>query len=367
MKIKQPSLIIDKEKCLENIRVMASKAKINNVNFRPHFKTHQSAIIGHWFREYNVRAISVSSVNMARYFSDNGWHDITIAFPLNPLEINEINEIAKNISLNILVASDDGIQEYFTRIKVHIGIYIEIDDGYHRSGIPFDQTQKIDKILSKITTYPFLKFKGFLVHSGKTYTAKSKKEIIGICNNTIKILKELKQKYSHHSDIINLSIGDTPSCSLKDKFEEIDEIRPGNFIFYDTMQYYLGSCKLNQIAVALACPVIARYPERNELVIYGGAVHLSKDNITDNNGNNIFGLAVQFDNNKWSEPMEDTWVSSLSQEHGIIRTTSELLKGFKVGDIIGILPVHSCLTANLQPYYLTTEMEVIPKMRKGII
>ena len=33
--------------------------------------------------------------------------------------------------------------------------------------------------------------------------------------------------------------------------------------------------------MVIACPVVALHPERKEVIIYGGAVHLSKDNYTD--------------------------------------------------------------------------------------
>ena len=63
-----------------------------------------------------------------------------------------------------------------------------------------------------------------------------------------------------------------------------DEIRPGNFAYYDVMQYHIGSCNMDNIAVAVACPVVAVHPQKNELVIYGGAIHLSKEFIAaDNN------------------------------------------------------------------------------------
>jgi len=364
--IKQPTLIIDKEKCLENINFLSDKAKKNKIKFRPHFKTHQSAIIGQWFREYGVNAITVSSVQMAKYFASHGWNDITIAFPLNPLEINEINQLAQKNTINLLVSSDENIQETFLQLKYPTGIYIEIDDGYHRSGLQLGQIHEIENIINRIVSSTLLGFKGFLVHSGNTYHAKSREEIIRISDHTIKKLVKLKHTFSGAFDVIELSIGDTPSCSLKDSFDGIDEIRPGNFIFYDIMQLKLGTCMADQIAVVLACPVLAKYPERNELVVYGGAVHLSKESILDHNGYISFGQVIQFIDNKWGESLKNTWVSSLSQEHGIIKTTSEMINQINIGDIVGILPVHSCLTADLQPHYLTTEMEVIPKMTKEI-
>jgi D-serine deaminase-like pyridoxal phosphate-dependent protein len=148
---------------------------------------------------------------------------------------------------------------------------------------------------------------------------------------------------------VEISIGDTPTCSVVDEFYRIHEVRCGNFVFYDVMQLFLGSCKEEDISAAVACPVIARYPRRNEIAVFGGAVHLSKDYVTGEKGQKIYGLpALPAKNGTgWGPVIKDTYVSSVSQEHGIIKTTREFLRQVKVGDILMILPVHSCLTANL--------------------
>jgi D-serine deaminase-like pyridoxal phosphate-dependent protein len=126
-----------------------------------------------------------------------------------------------------------------------------------------------------------------------------------------------------------------------------DEIRPGNFVFYDVMQYHIGSCLLDDIAVAVSCPVVSVYRDRNEIIIYGGAVHLSKEFIEADNGFKLFGYVVKFTKNGWSSPLPGTYVSSLSQEHGTVKMPEKFISKFKPGDVLGILPVHSCLTANL--------------------
>ena len=105
----KPTLLLDKGKALQNINCMADKAKRNSIRFRPHFKTHQSAQIGEWFREFGVNAITVSSVEMAMYFAQHGWKDITIAFPVNILEIDNINKLASSIQLNLLVESEQTV------------------------------------------------------------------------------------------------------------------------------------------------------------------------------------------------------------------------------------------------------------------
>ena len=57
-----PLLWIDEQKARGNIERMLAVAAQNNVQFRPHFKTHQSIAVGNWFRDYSVDRITVSSV-----------------------------------------------------------------------------------------------------------------------------------------------------------------------------------------------------------------------------------------------------------------------------------------------------------------
>ena len=355
MNITKPTLILDKEKCLRNIEKMVSKAENNNLTLRPHFKTHQSLIIGDWFKMFGINSITVSSIIMAKYFAENGWNDITVAFPVNIREIAEINKLAQKIKLNILITSDTIIPFLNDNLKSPVGVFIKIDTGYHRAGIAIEETEAIDNLINKIELSTVLSFKGFLTHDGHTYHAKSVEEINDIHNLTINKFSKLKKRYINKYKNLITSIGDTPACSISNNFTDIDEIRPGNFVFYDFMQANLGSCSTNEIAVALACPVVDINAKRNEIVIYGGGVHLSKEFIIDLNNNKNFGLIVEFSNNGWSEPVNDTYVYSLSQEHGIIKTTDNFLRKIKIGDIVGILPVHSCLTANLMKSYITFE------------
>lgn len=271
MNIKVPTPIIDKNKCIANILTMTAKARNNHVIFRPHFKTHQSAEIGKWFRNEGVNAITVSSVSMAAYFATHGWNDITIAITANILEIEGINRLARKIKLNLVVDHTDTLKALTDKITQPTGIFIKIDAGYHRTGIKHDDFRSIDELTNILKPSSLLKFRGFLTHGGNTYAASSKKEIRNIFNESTKKMLRLKNRYvSDFNDII-ISAGDTPSCSIINNFKDIDEIRPGNFIFYDAMQYLNGICNKDQIAFSLACPVISKNDERHEIVIYGGA------------------------------------------------------------------------------------------------
>lgn len=335
---------------------MAAKAKASGVNYRPHFKTHFSKEIGDWYREQGVKCITVSSIDMAVIFAGHGWNDITIAFPVNILQIDVLKLLAKQTKLGLVVESQAAVDVINSEIEEPVDVYIKIDTGYHRVGIWHENTEQI-KALGESIAKPHA-FKGLLAHFGHTYAESSKAGIEKIYNYGVQALNILRDNLDN--DLL-ISIGDTPSCSVMDKFENVDEVRPGNLVFYDLMQKEIGSCGYEDIAVCLAAPVIAVYPDRSEVVVHGGAVHLSKDRLDDGEGV-YFGKVVLLEEKGWSAPLDGYRVKGLSQEHGKITVLKDQISKIKIGDVLGILPVHSCLTANLMKEYMTLRGEKIGTM-----
>lgn len=360
--ITKPTLLLDKNKCLRNISRMAEKARVNNLRFRPHFKTHQSREIGKWFRNYGVDSITVSSLSMAAYFAADGWNDITVAFPVNVIEYELINKLAATIRLNLLVESPAVVRMLRDRVTHPIGLFIEIDTGYHRTGVGPSDQNVLDAILGEIGHSKNFSFCGFLTHAGNSYKARSRKEIERIHTDSVAIMLSLKERYQKAYPELVVSVGDTPTCSVMDDFEGVNEMRPGNFVFYDVTQTVIGSCSLNEVAVCMACPVVSKHPRRSELVVYGGSVHFSKDSITEG-GAVIFGKAVKLTETGWDTQPTTLVVKSLSQEHGILHGSSAALDGIKEGDVLGILPIHACLTADCMGAYLTTEGMPVTRFR----
>lgn len=341
----KPALLIDEQKCRQNIQVMADKAKRHDLIFRPHFKTHQSLKVGRWFKEYGVSQITVSSVTMAEYFAPE-WKDITIAFPVNVLEIDAINKLAKEINLNILVESVEAAKFLVDNLLHDLTIFLKVDVGSHRTGIDPDNKELISNILAIISASDKMNFEGFLAHAGHTYKCKKREDIIAIHEECLAVMNELKSQYKDQFPNLITSLGDTPSCSVANNFDDLVEIRPGNFVYYDLMQHQIGSCVIDQIAVAVSCPIVAIHKERSEIVIYGGGVHFSKDRLKDD-GIIIYGRVVEKIDQKWGDIIEDAYIKSLSQEHGVVHVPTALIDNYKIGDTLLILPVHSCMTADL--------------------
>jgi D-serine deaminase-like pyridoxal phosphate-dependent protein len=346
--VTQPTLMIHTATVRANIQAMADRMAAQGLRLRPHFKTHQSQAIGEWFRNVGVDRITVSSIEMAQYFADSGWQDITIAFPINVRAIAAINALARRIGLGVLISDAAAIASLAAELTADVHAWVEIDTGDGRSGLGWDRPAEIAAVAAAIDQAPHMQFVGLLGHAGYTYRSQGAAEVHAAHGRDIERLRHAAEGLRQQRRVPFLvSTGDTPGCSLGHDFAGADEVRPGNFVFYDIQQQQIGSCEFNQIGVALAAPVVAVYPERSEVVVHAGGVHLAKDFIHDAALGNLYGRIALPHKTGWSAPVEGCYIRSISQEHGIARLNAALMAQVRVGDLLAILPVHSCMTADL--------------------
>ncbi|MCP4547190.1 MAG: alanine racemase [bacterium] len=368
--IDRPTLLLDEARVRANIDFMIEKARTTGVSLRPHFKTHQSAEIGEWFRERGVKAITVSSTGMAEYFADHGWRDITIAFPANIRELKRLDALAARIDLGLLIDSEQALGGLKAGLRNRVAIWIKVDVGYGRVGLPWGSQERIADLAVAVEKESRFTFRGLLTHSGHSYRADSPAAIRKIHAESVFRMSSVREVVlGRRVESCLLSIGDTPTCSLAESFPGLDEIRPGNFVFYDLSQLALGTCVEDDVAVAVACPIVGVYPapgsgdEPGRLVIYGGAVHLAKEYITDTRGREVFGYLLESGGGGLGRIRRDLPLVSLSQEHGVVELPAGSAAGLRIGSLVFVCPVHSCLTGDLYKEYITLDGRCIPRLR----
>jgi hypothetical protein len=138
---------------------------------------------------------------------------------------------------------------------------------------------------------------GFYIHPGHTYYGK---DISKIHQESQDALAQMKANYLERYPNLVTRLGDTPGCAMIEDFGEVDELGPGNFVFFDLMQVQLGSCAKEDIAVCLAVPVVDIQRERKEILVHGGGVHLAKDVLLGADGSKNFGEIVLLNENGWN-------------------------------------------------------------------
>ena len=354
--IASPTLLIDEKITRANLKKMADKAQELGKKLVPHWKTAQSRIVGNWAKDCGIREVTASSISLAEYLCGQGWDSIHIAFPFNIREIPRLNRLAAKQGISVQVVNVATAKALAEGLTEKVEFFVELDAGYGRTGIQATQEAELEAILTHANGSEFLKFKGFYIHPGHTYYGKDTHKIH---LESQEALAKMKAKYLNRYPNLVTRLGDTPGCAVRSEFGEVDELGPGNFVFFDLMQVQLGSCTKEDIAVCLAVPVVDIRKDRKEILIHGGGVHLAKDVLINEDGSKNFGEIVMLHEKGWSIPSHRSFVKSISQEHGIIQASDELLASVQVGDLLGILPVHSCMTADCMGSYLSLDGQVV--------
>lgn len=361
--ITHPTLLLDEAICKRNIANMVAHARASGVRLRPHFKTHQSAKVGEWIRAEGITSIAASSLRMAAYFADAGWDDVLVAFPANWREIDLINELAGRIRLGLIAESRETVRFLGSHLQHPVDIWLDVDTGYHRTGIDWQANDEAVGLAQQISASPMMRLRGMLTHSGQSYKSHNHAEIKAVYDESVTRFNSLRDHLAAAGYTgLEVSLGDTPSCVTVQDLSAVEEVRPGNFVYFDWMQVNISTCTADEVAVALACPVVTKNAERSQIVVYGGGVHLSKDCFVDVKGRTTYGAVCLPTDSGWGEPLENTYVIGVSQEHGVLQVAPEDFDRIQIGGLVCILPSHSCMTADLMKTVVTLNGEELPML-----
>ena len=346
-----PSLILDLARVRRNAERMAMKAKRLGVRLRPHIKTHKCIEAARLQTAGHDGAITVSTLEEARAFAANGFDDITYAVPIERGKFAAAFALMqRGVRLGLLTDDFATVGELDIaagNAGVRPGVFVKIDCGTHRVGVepPSEAAIMIPRLISDAK---HLEFAGILTHAGHSYDVGTKEDILTVAHHERDVMVEHAEKLRGLGiDVPTVSIGSTPTMSLVDDLAGIDEIRPGNYIFYDNFQATLGSCSFEDTALTVLAAVI--HVSDGKFVVDAGGIAMSKDRgpvgLDPSCG---YGRVLDVDGSDTGMRL-----TSLSQEHGVIENNENL--SFKVGDRLRILANHSCMTAAQHTHYNVLE------------
>ena len=331
-----PVLVVVEERVRANIARMAARAAAAGVRLRPHAKTHQSLTVARWCREAGVGALTVSSLDMAAAFAADGWDDLTVAVPFNPREAGAARELAASVRLGLLADHPD-----VAAVAAACGarVWLKIDVGYGRAGVRWDDAPVLAALARAV---PAPGPAGILTHAGQAYAAVGRAGILAVHDAQLERMAAARDVVAAAvGRPVEVSIGDTPTCRTADVFTGVDELRPGNFVYFDRMQFDAGVCAEDELAAFVLCPVVGVHDGGRRLVLHAGAVHLSKERLAGR-----YGCLVDCGDAGPGRLRVDLPLTALSQEHAVVDAGGDGA-ALRPGDGVLVAPVHSCLAADL--------------------
>ena len=346
--IATPAFLLDRATVLRNCTRMRDKARASGVAFRPHVKTHKSVEVGRMQHDGSTGPITVSTLAEAEAFAEAGFHDITYAVPIAPsrVKLDRAASLAARVErLSLLVDSDAALRA----LEEHaftFDVFLKVDCGYHRAGVDPDSPDSVRLALA-LAGSERVRFQGLLTHAGHSYNARDVAEIRLIAGEESGVLTRFRALLASEGvpeAHTRRSVGSTPTASVVERFDECDEVRPGNYVFFDAFQATIGSCAIEDCAVSVLTTVIGSYPDRHSIIVDAGALALSKDAGPEHIDRSCgYGLVCD----AALQPLPGARIIALSQEHGKIAVKTHI----PVGTRLRIVPNHSCLTAAMFDSY----------------
>lgn len=350
--LETPALLLHLDVVERNLTHMAERARQLGIALRPHAKTHKCVELGKRQLAHGAVGLTVATLAEAEAFAGAGIRDLTWAFPIDPTHIAHARRIGTGATFRVVT---DDLETARALAGSGLHVWLKVDCGYHRAGVDPESTYAMD-VARELAREDGLVFDGILSHSGHAYRTHGKAEAAQVAEQERMVMVRFAQRLRLAGVALrDISVGSTPAMAAVTDLTGVTEARPGNYIFYDRTMVLIGCCEPGDVGVTVLASVISHQPGASHFVTDAGALALSKDlGPSHLDGPQLFG-AVR------GHP--ELTVSSLSQEHGLVRGPSDALDGkFRVGEQVEIVPNHSCLTvAHFDHYHVMRDGAVIDR------
>jgi len=355
-----PALVIDLPAVERNVAKMAAYCRQHNLKLRPHSKTHKLRSMGALQMKHGAAGLTCAKVGEIEVMGDV-CDDLLLAYPI--VDEHRCNRLAKIAgSKTIRVAVDnavaiDAIGEAASRAGTSVGILVDLDVGFHRTGVqsPHDAV----KLAEHVMRHKSLRLDGLFCFPGhiNQYPEHQPEHLAKVAE----ILQGAIDVFDHHG--LNRHIvsgGNSPSAMNAHLVPQYTEVRPGTYIYQDWNQAYGRYCTLEDCAARFVCTVVSD-AVHGKVVLDSGSKTLSSDRLGKDLEKGGFGHIVEYPHAR---------IVRLSEEHGEVDLANSPERP-KVGERVHVIPNHVCVAVNLQNNvwlkHANGELQQVPVDARGLI
>ena len=362
-----PALLVDRPRLTANLDAMAARAEAQGVALRPHVKTHKCPEIARLQAERGARGITVATVLEAEAFAKAGFDDVRMATPpVGPQKAERLAAVAqRGVRVSFTADSLEGVrqaQAAFLEAGQTAGVLIEVDTGYGRCGVGWDDPEGLARVADAVNGASALELLGLLSHGGHAYAAPAagqtrddaRREVMDAERDRVLEAAAGLVGAGRLRPDPELSVGSTPGVTVFTNREvavgnaerplTITEVRPGTYVFFDAGQVALGAARLQDCALVCVGTVVSqrRFDDGTERTVTdAGKKALTADRRA---GSQTFGTVLYSPRTMIAHP--HAMVTALSEEHGWVDTPGGSI--WDVGDPVFVVPNHACVAVATQ-------------------
>lgn len=329
-----PYLAIDLQRLDENIQHFHSSIKAP-VQLRSHIKTHKSPQVAKRQLAAGACGIAAAKISEAAVFVDAGCDDVVIAYPIfGASKWRAAAELASRCERFVVHVENApaivGLSEAAGDADTKIGVRIEIDSGFHRTGVDLGGAKELAKLVESL---PNLYFDGITTHRSAFFPGAVGRDPyqLGVEEGQfmVEIADELRR--AGH-DVANVAAGSTPTAAGVASVEGITEVCAGTYVLNDAGMAAIGVVDPSSIAISVVATVVVAHKDHATYTVDAGAKTFTKDRYP---GQETAGFGVRTDRNDR--------VVSVTDEHGIVASSGDQPD---LGEVLGFYPMHACPTVN---------------------
>jgi D-serine deaminase-like pyridoxal phosphate-dependent protein len=345
--IETPALLVDLDIMEHNLARAAAYAAAHGLALRPHVKTHKSPVVA--ARQVALGAVGLTcatpfEAHVMSVVTDN----ILVAYP--PVGARRAAQLAAlPESVNLIVALDspvaiDAISRAAASAGRTVGVYVELDLGMHRVGVP--GVADAITLARRVRDDPGLDFAGIAFYPGHVREpVNDQDEKLAILGAALtSALRQFERKGLSPRTV---SGGSTPTLWRTHEIPGVTEMRPGTYVYNDRTTAVIGACGWDDCALTVLATVISTSVP-GQAVIDAGTKSLGREPVRGIDGEG-FGQLLEH---------PEVIVERMSEEHGVLDISRSSWRP-QVGEVVRVVPNHVCIVVHLS--------DIVYGMRRGVL
>lgn len=336
-----PCLLVYPERIRHNLELMLRIAG-GTERLRPHVKTHKTPEIVQLELELGIVKHKCATLREAEMLAECGAKDILVAYPQLGPAIGKFVELANRYSetrFSTLVEHEEPARQLIDSAASggKVGIWIDIDNGMHRTGIPAARALSLVKLVSEASS---VELRGLHVYDGQNHQPSRQEREQAVAELMQPVLQLIGECRTAGMEIPTLVCGGTPTFPVFAALSESElgvriELSPGTSVLSD-FNYGRDYQDLGEVqhAAVLMTRVISKQPDSGQFTCDLGNKAVAADPPA--------GTRCHF------LGLKDVVQNKQNEEHLIVQC-SEADK-LKPGDVLYALPAHICPTVALHRF-----------------
>ena len=354
-RVDTPAPIVLVDVMQDNIDRMQAFAAQQNLDVRPHVKTHKCVEIGRRQVEAGAVGITAGNVGEAEVFALAGFDDIFLAYPIWPggTKGKRIRRLAETTRLRVGVdnfAAIEALADAMGDEPDRLEVVVEIDCGARRSGAPAEVAGDLALAARKrglvpvgIFTYPG---HGSASREARVRAAQDQQDALTTAVRSLTTVGITPKV---------VSAGSTPTIEYSNS-SVITEIRPGEYVFGDLNNTRLGAVSEDQIALFVAATVVSDWVP-DQVILDVGTKALSREGSVERGFGAVAGTKAV--------------LSKLNEYHGFLAVPAGETRP-SVGTVVPVVPNHVCpVVLNFEELVVTdstgSSLELWPVDARGFL